>query len=760
MKKNLTLILLFLLLFTGAANAQLLGNWKPTGPILFPFDVSGYINGIGRITQLKFHPTNPLKMYATSASGGLWISANEAQSWQKTGTDNLPRTACASVCIDYTNDQILYLGTGDPNYYNQGFGIWKSTNGGATWSQSNAGIGNRLAVEILMSPTNRSVLVAATNDGIWKSIDAGATWTVKKTGGDFKDMIFKPVANSTTLYATTSTEFFRSVDMGETWNLVALPGSGLSKGGRIAVSKADPNVVYVTFVGDFGGGTATPVLKSTNSGQSFSVVKAAGNPNLNGYTENESGQGNYNYSIICDPTNAATLYACGHCIWKSTDGGSSWSRLTNWFQKVHTDMHDFEFSPSDPTKLFNINDGGVWLTTTGGVSWTPKSDGLETTECYHSGQSPLRKDMNYIGTQDNGELYFSNNTWYTNRGGDWNSKIELDYQNATSAYYTQNGKRRSFSQGEQSWAMPVPVGNDVELEFTPLQINTAFVAKTDVYRTTNLSSNPPAWTKLTNINKAIKALESSPADANILYVLAQDGQILRSDNALSSTPTFTTLTAPAAVGARASMAGVKNDPNVVYVSCGPKVFRSSNKGASWTDLSAGLPSVNVIKIYHDPSSTDESIYIGLGTGVYYRNNTMTAWANFSKGLPTVANITDLMMFNDGTTNSILRVSYYGRGVWESPLNPNSAILRSAENPVLTSSGLDYSYYTGSWSALPDFASLTPVKTGVVNTFDFPPERAIPITRLNSRGTSACPPTGSTPSIPTPTTAASCISVIT
>jgi photosystem II stability/assembly factor-like uncharacterized protein len=574
-----------------------------------------------------------------------------------------------------------------------------------------------------MSPVNASVLVAATNDGIWKSVDAGATWTVKKTGGDFKDMIFKPVANSSTIYAVTSTQFFRSTDMGETWSLVPLSGNGLTKGGRIAVSKADPAIVYLTFVGDFvtgTGGTATPVLKSTNSGESFSVVKAAGSPNLNGYNETESGQGNYNYNIIADPTNANTLYVSGHCIWKSTNGGTSWNRLTNWYANIHTDMHDFEFSPADPTKLFNINDGGIWLTTNGGVNWTPKSDGLETTECYHSAQSPLRKDMNYIGTQDNGELYYSNNTWYTNRGGDWNSKMEVDYQNATMAYYTQNGKRRSFSQGEQSWAMPVATGNDIEIEFTPLQTNVGFVGKTDVYRTTNLASNPPTWTKITNLNKVIRAIESSQADANILYVLTQDGQFYRSDNALSATPTFSVVTSPGAAGTRSSISGVKNNSNVVYVTCGPKVYRSSDKGASWTNITGSLPAVNIIKIYHDPYSTDESMYVGLATGVYYRNNTMTNWTNFSNGLPTIANITDFMLFHDGTSNNVLRVSYYGRGVWESPLMPNAAILRSPENPPLTSSGLDYNYYTGSWSALPNFEGLTPAKSGMVNSFDVSP----------------------------------------
>jgi photosystem II stability/assembly factor-like uncharacterized protein len=529
-------------------------------------------------------------------------------------------------------------------------------------------------VEILMHPSNNNELIAATNLGIWKTYDGGETWWIPQEGGNFKDMIFKPVPGSSTIYAVTDNEFFRSTDMGETWTSVPLPGAGITGGGRLAVSKANPEIVYVTFVGNFGNGTATPVLRSTDSGQSFTIVKAAGQPNLNGMQPSEGGQGNYNYTMTADPNNADIVYIAGHVVWKSTNGGVNWNKLTNWWETVHTDMHDLEFSP-DGTKLFNTNDGGVWLSTNGGSNWQPKSHGLEVTECYHAGQSPIRKDLNYIGTQDNGELYFRNNTWFTNRAGDWSSKMVLDYQHATMAYYLDDGYRRSFNEEFQRWATQESKNNmleDLVLEFTPLQKNVAFFAKTDIWRTTNLSSTPPTWAKIGNVSEHIKALASSPADANILYAYARDGRFIRSDNALSASPSFatvSTLPVPAFTIDRVSITGVKNNADVVYVTAADKVFRSDNKGVRWTDVSAGLPThyLNSIKIHHDIYSDDESVYVGMATGVYYKNNTMSEWVNYSKGLPTIANITDFMMYNDGTSNSVLRVSYYGRGVWESPL---------------------------------------------------------------------------------------------
>jgi len=700
----LYLYILLLLIWVLPANGQIAGNWKLVGPVKFPINVSGQINGIGRTTQIKFHPSNASKMYAATASGGLFISNDGGTTWNVTpGTDKLPRTGLASVCIDYTNDQVIYIGTGDPNYYHSDLGVYKSTNGGNSWSPANSGMGTRMAVDLLMSPNDHNVLIAATNDGIWKTTNGGASWSVKKSGGDFTQMIFNP-GNANIIYAATHTQFFRSTDMGESWSLISLPGSGFVNGGRIAVSKSNQNIVYVTFVGDYNSKTCTPVLKSTDAGQSFTVVRAAQAQNLNGYDGGSNGQGNYNYAITADPNNANTVYIASHVVWKSTDGGANWSQLTQWWANIHTDMHQIILSPYNNSQVWDANDGGIWLSTDGGTNWTPKSDGLACSEIYRASQSPIRKDLIDIGTQDNGELHFVNNTWYTNGGGDYGGHTSFDYQDNQDVYHlNDNGdrKRLTGSGSRPSFTLPFSHGdgngNDVEIDFNPLQTNTAFISYTDVWRTTNLSSAPPTWTKISSFNTQVKSLVSSPADMNILYAVTNNGRVYRSDNALSGSPTFTNLAAPGGTGTRASIAPIKSNSNVVYISCGARVYRSADKGASWTDISAGLPNVNIIKILHDKYSTDESVYVGMATGVYYKNNTMSSWINFSNGLPTVANINELMLFNDGTANSEIRVGYYGRGVWGSTLynnansyvtitNPsNGAIVTPGSNITLTAS---------------------------------------------------------------------------
>jgi hypothetical protein len=124
--KKMRWVLVLLVLSNCLENSygQINANWKLTGPVNFPTNKSGQVNGMGRVSQIVFHPTDPNKMYAASASGGLYISSDGAKTWQVTGTDKLPAMSCASVCVDHTNDKIIYLGSGDANYYGNAFGIW------------------------------------------------------------------------------------------------------------------------------------------------------------------------------------------------------------------------------------------------------------------------------------------------------------------------------------------------------------------------------------------------------------------------------------------------------------------------------------------------------------------------------------------------------------------------------------------------------------------------------------------------------------
>ena len=664
------LLCLFILLNISAV-AQSVGPWTNTGPLNFPTNVSGQIHGIGRVSQMKFHPTNSQKLYAVSASGGLYISTNNGVTWNHTqGTEQLPTTNCSSVCIDFTDDNILYLCLGDADYYSNDYGIWKSTDGGATWAASNSGIGSRMAVEILMDPTNNQVLVAATNNGIYKTTNGGATWTASSlSSGSFRDMKMKPGSNNV-LYAVTATQFYYSTDFGSTWtqttNGVTTPsGNG---GMRIAVSAADNNRVYLLTTGGNG-----QVMRSNDGGLNFTQVFNSTTQCLVCYDQNpgSGSQGNYNIDLNANPANANELIAVAHCVWRSTDGGATWSKRTSWWNEVHTDMHQVEWNPYNNAQLFQANDGGIWVSTDPlATVWSQRSDGLSATEIYRAAQSPLVKQMVSIGTQDNGELYFDG-TWKCNRGGDWFSRCWFDYLPNSRVYYMDQGDRRALQPlgGDQSFNMPITASNNAFMEFTPSLTNLAFIGATTIWRSTTINNSSPSWTQISTNTETVRGISSCRADSTILYVLTNANHLLRSDNALAATPTFIQLNTPASTAATGSVVTNKNNPNIVYVTCGSSVWRSTDKGANWTNITGNLPGINIRKIHHDDYSTNERLFVSMGAYVYYKDNTTSTWTN-AAGLPTVANFTDFMIYNDGTVNSILRLSTFGRGVWEAAINMN------------------------------------------------------------------------------------------
>ncbi len=667
MKKQHGLLCAISFLLLNFSEAQMQGNWSLSGPSKFPTDISGQINGMGRVSQIKFHPTNPNKVYAVSATGGLWMSSNSGTIWNFTGTDNLPEHSFASVCIDYTNDSVLYLGGGDANYYGRSlYACWKSVDAGNTWNPSNNGMGNRLVIEMLMSPVDHNVIIAATDDGIFKTYDGGATWNEKLSAGNFTDMAYKPVTGTSTIYAVSYTEILRSKNLGETWdtltNGVSIPNND-GEGMRLAVTPADTNRVYVAMIANRGN-----VLRSNDGGDSWTTVKNDYNQSLVGYAVDEDGQGNYDFTLIAHPQNPDWLFLSAHCHWRSLDGGYTWEKLTNWWTNCHTDMHDYEFNPANSDELLNSNDGGVWTSSDTAKHWNAKCDFLNNTEFYHVAQSNLHRGYLNGGTQDNGELYMSYYNWYTNRGGDWTSTITFDFLSSDYCYEIGDGNRRGLTGGEKSMNFPFIPDNSVRMEFTPDAPQLTFASLDNIWRCDTLSSNNFSWSQISNIGVQLMDIRTVVGHPNILYAVDNNKKIYRSDNALDATPIWTTgVTLPNSTNVYAAIASMPNDSNVVYVSCNSKIYRSINKGQNFVSVTANLPNSNIKKIVADRYADDESVYALVGNTVYYKNSTMSNWLNYSYGMPTIAQARDLMIFNNGTANAVLRVSFFGRGVWESPL---------------------------------------------------------------------------------------------
>ena len=660
MTKHLYLIVFLLCSYALFAQPA---DFHQTGPILFPTNISGQIQGIGRTTQLKFDPIDDNTIWATTSSGGLYVSHDNGVSWNVTGTDALPPGNCASVCIDYTDNNIVYLGTGDPNYYYDSYGIYKSTDGGATWNPANANIGNRMALEIIMHPTNHNILIAATTDGIWRTVNGGAGWTEQVAGGQFTDMIANPAMNGVLYAVTYAGAYYRSADWGITWSdissEISVPG-GDAGGTRLAVSESDPDRVYVGVVAG-----QCSIYKSTDAGLHFTMVKTD-YPNLNGYDGASSGQGNYNFDMTADPDDPDKVYVACHVVWKSTDAGETWTQYTDWWADCHTDMHMIVHNPHDHSMILDANDGGIFVSYDEGDNWDEYADGLGATEIYHAAQSNLERDIVSIGTQDNGELYYGYGTWYCNRGGDWGSRMFFDYNTFNKVYYN-NGYRRIVTGGDENWNAPFdPNAASVRFGFSPDAPNTGYVSQYEVWRCDDLSASP-SWTQITDWNKQIKALAVSPVDINDVWAMRFDARLEHTVNATALAPTWAQITFPYFSDNNVGIKVLKSDPDILYIYSYSRVYRYDNATGTFDEITEDLPAVNINGIYIDDYSDDESVYVANAFGVYYRNNTMDHWENYSQGLPTIAEIQDLMFFNDGSPNSVIRVGYYGKGVWESPI---------------------------------------------------------------------------------------------
>ena len=687
MKQIFPITLLLLLINCFPASAQT-ASWNAILPANFPTNASGQIHGISRTSQMKFHPTNPNKMYAVSACGGLFISSDAGNNWTVSpGTDKMPFNNLASVCIDYTNDQVIYIGTGDHNYYGGGIGVWKSTDGGANFSQTS--LLNKLVIDMIMDPLDHNIIVAITDAGIYKTVDGGSNWSLKTAARSFDDLKQNTAVSQVLYAATNDSAFFRSGDFGDTWlqitNGIVLP-AGITNGNgcRIAVTPADPNTVYLGMVTNGG-----LIYRSTDGGNSFSIIKTAGSPYLTYYDNSaaSSGQGDYNFGIGADRVNANIVYLVAHNVWKSVNGGASWTQLTNWYAQVHTDMHQINTSPYNNGQLWDMNDGGVWLSTDGGNNWVPKSDGIYGYEIYHGNCSPTLKDMQSIGTQDNGELYATNTGWFTNRGGDWGSQCAFDYRDGSSMVYYYENRTRRFVNGSASTFGVPGTGAFNDIAFHRSDPDLAFVGDSIIYRTTILTASPPVWEQLTNLHKVIVAMHCGLSDANRMYVITKDGFIFVSTNALAATPTFTAYTLPLSNINKASITSIKTAPNSIYITCNSEVLHSADNGVNWTNITSNLPPVNHIRILSDEYfSSNELVFVASDNTVYYKVKNAINWSAYGDNLPLRTQLVDMSIFNDGTSNTSLRVATYGRGMWQTAINNlrilNAALEADNRNPCM------------------------------------------------------------------------------
>ncbi|MFM7105355.1 MAG: WD40/YVTN/BNR-like repeat-containing protein, partial [Flavobacteriales bacterium] len=356
-----------------------------------------------------------------------------------------PHLAIGAITIDPQNTQTVYAGTGDlnvPSGLELGDGLYKSTNGGQTWTH--IGLAEtRVISKIIVHPQNSDILwVSAmgnifTQDnqrGIYKTIDGGQTWQqvlwVDVNAG-VSEMLIHP-NQPDILYATSFNRFrnedfsvvygddahvWRSVDGGETWQILTegLPQGNFSRMG-IAISESNPEVLYVSVADSVV--SLSGIYKTTNGGDQWQPVN--GDNLLSNFGDPLAGFGWYFGKIYINPANEQVIYLLGVDQYYSLDGGETWNRLTPewWNYTVHADGHYLDFISDNEFIL--STDGGMYRTTNGGLEWQVYGE-LPITQFYHVTAHPTEAEWVYGGAQDNGTTsgnYLGLNQWSRTYGGD------------------------------------------------------------------------------------------------------------------------------------------------------------------------------------------------------------------------------------------------------------------------------------------------------------------------------------------------------
>jgi hypothetical protein len=436
-----------------------LSTWYPAGPNVIPNNLTGYMeNGIGRINCIAFHPTDPNTYFVGVAQGGLWKTSNNGTSWTPL-TDDLPITRISDIVIDQNNANTMYISVCDYEYIgiglfmgrkrntHYGLGVYKTTDGGLTWTPTGLSFqltdgDASLIRKILIDPNNSNKLVACGVSGMYQSLNAGTTWT-QVMDSLFWDLSQDP-ASPNTLYAATgwvmnsnigSAGIYKSTNFGSTWTLLntGITPTGSEQRVKLAIAPNDNNYIYALTVDVYGG--LYSIYKSTNAGVTWTSF--SGGPNILEWDtgSNLGGQGNYDLGFLVNASNKNTVYVAGINLWMSTDGAQTFDPVTHWTLSygptVHADIHFLAQQPLTGN-FFVCNDGGIYRTnaissitwsaamsgTQWPTQWTNIGNGLQATSFYRISSSKTSSGELLAGAQDNGSFYFDGTQWHTIYGGD------------------------------------------------------------------------------------------------------------------------------------------------------------------------------------------------------------------------------------------------------------------------------------------------------------------------------------------------------
>ncbi len=642
-------------------------NWKSLGPSSM-YVLNTGARWTGRVLDLNV--VNSVYPKVASASGGLWEFFNFTQLVPYCISSSLSSLAIGSFDIKPGDNSTMIIGTGEPKI-RVGTGVYFTNTGGAIFTKLNFPLGDPQSVyKVRYDVQNTNVIYLAANNGFYKSIDGGATWVNHLTSGTVTDFIVHPNDNSILYASAFGSGIYRSTDYGINWTRLTTGGIPFLNIGRMSISipKFSSNYIYASMANL--DNTTLGVFRSTNSGVNW--VNVTPSSTFLGK------QGWYDNFISVDPVNANIVLAGGINLWRSTNGGTNWLAVTD--ADIHADQHCCAWK-SDGSQVWVGNDGGITTSTDEGLTWNTTENILPITQYLNIDVGVSNTNFILGGSQDNGISRSTNGGgfWQQVGGGDGGG-VAVDPSNSNNVYCTAGYydtlwafRRYRSSNAGINWT-ELNTGIDISTQWYH-KIRTDLVAPVYLYNNSGnyvykSINNGDTWTKLnteafpgTDIANINVSRYVSPGA--VVYAAlnpgGSEGQKLRVYDGVSWSERSSGL--PSFFSVRS----VKPHPtnvNVAYalmdgLAAGNKVFKTTNKGIDWTNISGNIPNVPMGDIIPHPTN-DNLLYVGTEMGCYKTSNGGVNWYRWNNGMPEATIVTEMVAIDSISTRSkyyILAATY-------------------------------------------------------------------------------------------------------
>ncbi len=660
----------------------------------------------GRITAIDVVLDNPDIWYIGTATGGVWRTKNGGITFDPI-FDEQPVLSIGAVAISQSQPNIIYVGTGEGNPRNtvsSGAGIFKSTDGGKTWTY--IGLKNSKNIHrIIVHPTNPDMVwVGAigppfgTTDerGLFKTTGGGKNWkkvlfTNNRSG--IADLIIHP-SNPDILFAAmwehqrspwgfisggVGSGFFVSKDAGETWEELTtrngLPEKWYGRIG-IAIAPSNPNTMYALIESE-----KNALYKSENGGQNWQKIN----------DETIGSRPFYFAEMKVDPIDENRIYNLYSRLALSTNGGKDFKVIEDWGREVHADHHAMWIHPTNPNFIILGTDGGLYWTKDKTANWN-FADDLPIAQFYHVAVDMETPYNVYGGLQDNGTWYGPAYTWHRAglRNQYWEELafndgfdvvLEKGDENIVYALW-QGGMLVRINKKTGQRKTIKPIATDTPLRFNwnaaitkdPFQENTIYIGSQLVHKSTNrgdswqiispdLTTNNPLKQRQhesgglsidatdAENHTTITCIAPSPIKKDWLWVGTDDGLIHLSQDGgkhwTNVTPTFKDL--PANSWITQIQPAVYNEKEAFVVfdnhrrdDWTPYVYHTKNGGKTWVSIT-DTPQIKsyALSFLQDPIVSN-LYFLGTEFGLYYSLDAGENWTLWTNGLPR-ASITDMVI---------------------------------------------------------------------------------------------------------------------